>query len=357
MIGKKISKNYIFNYHLDSLAEKDIDKIIEIQENCFSYITNVLKVDFKEKIEYYLCSSKEEVGEFYGDNDPCSGFAREPNKVYAVYNEINKCLGFHEDAHLISYKINTPKSAAFREGLAMFFDRNWWDISNSEWVKYYLKENRYERVESLINDDYFYEVDCSISYPTMGCFTEYLILTYGIDKYLKFYSYEKEDFIKSFELTYEKSLYEVEEEFISYLNLFKLDKSIEERLKELTDKDSFNKEDLKISQMLKLSYNLWEKNKDKWSPMEAEHARSFILYMIEEIGEAISIIKKKGEVEIMNNPEVRVHFVEELGDVLMYFMDVLNRFNISYEEFSRSYVKKYLKNINRDYEEQYKKFK
>ena len=84
MIGEKISKNYIFNYHLNSLAEKDIDKIIEIQENCFSYISKVLKVDFQEKIEYYLCNSREEVGKFYGDNDPCSGFAIKPNKVYAV---------------------------------------------------------------------------------------------------------------------------------------------------------------------------------------------------------------------------------------------------------------------------------
>lgn len=357
MRGKKESNNYIFNYHLDSLAEKDIDEIIEFQENCFSYITKVLKVDFKEKIEYYLCDSKEEVGEFYGDNDPCSGFAKKSNMVYAVYNENNKCLGFHEDSHLISYQINTPKSGAFREGLAMFFDKEWWGISNSEWVKYYLRENKYERIESLINDEYFYEVDCSISYPTMGCFTEYLILTYGIDKYLEFYSYEKEDFIRSFEETYEKNLYEIEEGFISYLKLFKLDKSIEERIKVLIDKNSFNKEDLKISEMLKLSYNVWEKNSDTWSPMEPEYARSFILYMIEEIGESIAIIKKKGEVEIMVNSDVREHFIEELGDVLMYFMDVLNRFNISSKEFSKIYIEKYLKNMNRDYEEQYKKFK
>jgi len=117
------------------------------------------------------------------------------------------------------------------------------------------------------------------------------------------------------------------------------------------------KSDLKISEMLDLSYKLWEKNSNKWSPMEPEYARSFILFMIEEIGESIAIIKKKGEEEIMNNPEVREHFVEELGDVLMYFMDVLNRFNISSEEFSSTYIKKFMKNMNRDYESQYKDFK
>lgn len=117
------------------------------------------------------------------------------------------------------------------------------------------------------------------------------------------------------------------------------------------------KSDLKISDMLQMSQDLWEKNKDTWAPMEAKYGRSFILYMIEEIGESIAIIKKKGEDSIMNDPDIRDHFVEELGDTIMYFMDVLNRFNISAEEFSDTYIKKFEKNINRNYEEQYRNYK
>jgi NTP pyrophosphatase (non-canonical NTP hydrolase) len=115
--------------------------------------------------------------------------------------------------------------------------------------------------------------------------------------------------------------------------------------------------DLKISEMLDLSYRLWEKHSDTWSPMKPEYGRDFILYMIEEIGESIAIIKKKGEAQIMESQEVREHFVEELGDVLMYFMDVLNRFNISAEEFSNIYLRKFEKNLGRNYEEQYKSLK
>ena len=66
-----------------------------------------------------------------------------------------------------------------------------------------------------------------------------------------------------------------------------------------------NEKDLKVSEMLKLSYCLWEKHSDTWSPMKPEYAKSFILYMIEEIGESIAIIKKKGEAEIMDNPQIR----------------------------------------------------
>lgn len=114
--------------------------------------------------------------------------------------------------------------------------------------------------------------------------------------------------------------------------------------------------DLSISHMLELSYNLWDKNKKTWSPMEPEFGSKFILYMIEEIGESIAIIKKKGEEKIMVDPEVRARFVEELGDVLMYYMDVLNRFNISAEEFSEIYIKKYEGNMERNYKKQYENF-
>lgn len=113
-------------------------------------------------------------------------------------------------------------------------------------------------------------------------------------------------------------------------------------------------QDLSISGMLDMSYELWEKHKDTWAPMEPEHGKTSILYMIEEIGEAIAIVKKKTEDEIMNNPAVREHFIEELGDVLMYYSDVLNRFKITPEEFSSIYIKKFQSNMNRDYEAQYK---
>jgi NTP pyrophosphatase (non-canonical NTP hydrolase) len=113
-------------------------------------------------------------------------------------------------------------------------------------------------------------------------------------------------------------------------------------------------QDLSISQMLDMSYKLWEQHKDTWSPMEPEHGKTFILYMIEEIGEAIAIIKKKTEDGIMNDPATREHFIEELGDVMMYYSDVLNRFKITPEEFSSTYIKKFESNMNRDYEGQYR---
>ncbi len=99
------TEHYVFNYNADSKAEEDISKISRLQESCFGYICNVLKTEPTFKIEYYLCETPEEVGRLYGDNEPCNGFASSPNEIYAVYNEKTKCVGFHEDDHIISYTV------------------------------------------------------------------------------------------------------------------------------------------------------------------------------------------------------------------------------------------------------------
>ena len=108
------TEHYIFNYGENSCAEKDIEKIADMQEKCLECICNTLKTTPSFKIRYYLCDSPEEVGRAYGDNETCNGFADIPDKIYAVYNENVKCIGFHEDAHVVSYTINRPNSPAIR---------------------------------------------------------------------------------------------------------------------------------------------------------------------------------------------------------------------------------------------------
>ena len=104
-----------------------------------------------------------------------------------------------------------------------------------------------------------------------------------------------------------------------------------------------------IEEMLSMSHALYEQNKEDWSPMEPEYAKAFLLYMIEEMGEAISIIKKKGENQIMQDETIRERFTEEMCDMMMYYADVLNRFGITPQEYSRAYRKKFEKNISRNY--------
>lgn len=223
--------NYIFYFQENSPAERDIIKIAKLQQDCYNHISTTLRVSHDFKIEYYLYETPEEVGHAYGDDEPCSGFATSPNKIYAVYNDEINCLGFHEDAHIISYLINHPTSCAIREGLAMYFDRKWWGIQNLDWTGYFIKTNKYITLKELLNDDIFYSVDCSIAYPIMGAFTEWLISLYGIDMYLEFYKYENTKV--ALQLVYDKTIEELNMEFVNYMQLFEIDNVLIQRMKEM----------------------------------------------------------------------------------------------------------------------------
>ena len=51
---------------------------------------------------------------------------------------------------------------------------------------------------------------------------------------------------------------------------------------------------LSIGQMMQLQKELFEPHKEEWHPMEPEYGKDFILYMVEEIGEAIAVLKRRG---------------------------------------------------------------
>ena len=111
-----------------------------------------------------------------------------------------------------------------------------------------------------------------------------------------------------------------------------------------------SKKDLSISEMQKMQLDLYEKNKEKWGEMKPNDAKSHMLYMIEEIGECISIIKKKGIASIMENQDVRSRFLEEITDVQNYYIEILNRLKITPEEYSNAYIEKHNINMKRNYE-------
>ena len=228
------TEHYLFHYGTDTRAEADIAQIASRQEACFRYICDVLHLTPDFKIEYFLCDSPEEVGRIYGDNEPCNGFASPPSTIYAVYNENVQCIGFHEDAHLISYTLNRPDCPAIREGLAMYFDRKWWGIQNWDWVGYYQKAGLYLPVDRLLDKDFFFSQDAAITYPIMGAFTDWLIATYGMDAFLRLY--QKQDVPAAVAEIYHKTPEALNQAFTDYLRLFKTDAALEARMKDLFGK-------------------------------------------------------------------------------------------------------------------------
>ena len=225
------SEHYIFHYGANTIAEQDITEITAYQEACFRHICAILNATPKFKIEYFLCDSPEEVGHLFGDDDPCNGFAAPPNKIYAVYNEQVKCIGFHEDAHIISFTVNRPACPAITEGLAMYFDRKWWGIQNLDWTGLYLKTGRYLGIDKMLNREDFFSEDCSITYPIMGAFTDWLIATYGIKRYMQMY--KQRDISAAMVEVFKKTPEELNKEFTDYVQLFGIDEILEQRMESL----------------------------------------------------------------------------------------------------------------------------
>lgn len=108
--------------------------------------------------------------------------------------------------------------------------------------------------------------------------------------------------------------------------------------------------DVKISELMWMQHTLAEK-KGWLKDRTPEQAHMSILWSIDELGEAIAIIKKKGATAIMENPSVREHYVEEVADVFMYLLDMMESYGITAEEFSDTYIAKFRRNMGRDWVE------
>ena len=105
--------------------------------------------------------------------------------------------------------------------------------------------------------------------------------------------------------------------------------------------------ELNIEKLIELQKELQEQYKGKWAPVCPETAKSKLLYLFIEAGEAADVIKKQGDDEIMNHPATRKHFIEEMFDTLMYFNDILLCYGITPEEFEAAYLEKHARNMKR----------
>lgn len=106
-------------------------------------------------------------------------------------------------------------------------------------------------------------------------------------------------------------------------------------------------EDFGFKEMQEIQKELQEKYKGRWEPVCVETGKNKLLWLMAELGEVIDIIKKQGNLKIMEEEKVRTHFIEEMADVLMYFNDVMLCYDISVEELKKVYLEKHYRNMGR----------
>lgn len=102
-----------------------------------------------------------------------------------------------------------------------------------------------------------------------------------------------------------------------------------------------------LSRMHEIQTELQAKYLDKWGGLSPEKSVRTLLWMMGEAGEVADIIKKKGEKAIMNDPQIRHDFVEEMCDALMYFNDLMLCYDITPEELEAIYEAKHRRNMKR----------
>lgn len=90
-----------------------------------------------------------------------------------------------------------------------------------------------------------------------------------------------------------------------------------------------------------------EQYKDWWQPNNPENGRDKLLWMVGEVGEVIDAVKKSGGERIVQDPQAREHFIEEMADVLMFYSDVLLCYKVTADELKRVYTEKMERNMTR----------
>jgi len=104
---------------------------------------------------------------------------------------------------------------------------------------------------------------------------------------------------------------------------------------------------LNIDDMQQMQRVLQARYAGWWEPVDPEHGRNKILWLLAELGEAIQVVKRRPTSELMVDGKTRHDFVEELADVMMYFNDILLCYDISPEEFETVYRAKHERNMTR----------
>ena len=234
MRRRHLSAHYRFFYTAGSVAERDIDDIVSRQEECFRLICQALDVEPQRPIRYYLCDTGDEVGRLYGDDEPANGCTKLPDKIFAVYNETMRCLGFHEDAHMISYlTIARPGQKLLREGLAQYFERLWWGLPNEAWARYWLFGGSAYRVTDLATNALFDAAGEMVSYPIAGVFAQRLIHLGGMARFKELYRTAGADLAPALRHLYGSTIDGIENDMVGELRMMRFDPCIMHRMDEL----------------------------------------------------------------------------------------------------------------------------
>ena len=225
--------HYLFHFEKGTLANQDIDQIIELKESHYNRIMKWLDVNNTRKIDYYIYPNiKEKIG-LMGDDSPGNviweeltidekGDRARKFEIHVVYNERCKFIGEHEDAHLLSLPWGLS-IYLFCEGLAQFMEDSFMGQELHEVTKKLKEENKLYSIEFLCSNDNWKDVEPIVIYPQVGSFVKFLINKYSRERFKAAYQdtsrhYGLSKNLEQIKKVYNKSISELESEWLKHIN-------------------------------------------------------------------------------------------------------------------------------------------
>jgi internalin A len=195
---------------------------IDIQQNRLETIEDFFGVKLNEKINFYICSYPYEVYERAYDIQNYFALGTYKSDTSSIYT-VGKTLDFHEITHAVEYKFNPNYNISLGEGLAVFFGDGdiGFPITLNRPVNDLAREliitNKMEDIKILLKS-----FDGENDYISMGSFVTFLLKRYSGDQFKKLFKElpqnpKDSDIERIFTNIYNKSISELESEWISYL--------------------------------------------------------------------------------------------------------------------------------------------
>ncbi len=194
------SKHFNIYYYPSSLAEKEIDNIVEQREKAYSDISKYLNTDIKIYVDLYLFNDAETKER--ETNHRGAGWAFD-NVMVEIYNDVVKCHPYHELVHVFADMIYGTTISFFSEGLAVYISESAYNRDFGDYVNY----NTYEKVKNFKNNNELFSLKemfslqigesiskPKISYPQAASLIKYLYELLGKDKFFELYKKLKDSY-------------------------------------------------------------------------------------------------------------------------------------------------------------------
>jgi len=245
--GKYESKHFNIYYPLNSSIGKKIRFMAIEHEMRLYQLEKMYGIKYGKKIDSYIFKNSKQKKKLMGAGNT---LIAKPwlGEIYINYDSDfpNPYLK-HELSHVIAAKFSNGflkipmkfgllPQMGIVEGFAVSSEDEKGSLTLFEKMAVLKKKGRFPPVERMVSFDDFWSYNGYFAYQTVGAFLKFLRIKYGADKVKELYLKE------SFKKVYHKSISELKEEFLLFLDKFEIrDKYVKKVKKDFSQKSVFKR--------------------------------------------------------------------------------------------------------------------